>query len=82
MLPLGSSVPGQVESERRHINHHYLEPVGPLLEDDDVWEITINAPDQIFAMRHGRRSKAEAGPPCRGLDEAFVGGGGGCSRDG
>jgi pilus assembly protein CpaF len=27
-------------------------PLGPLLEDDDVWEIMINAPDQIFVKRH------------------------------
>lgn len=27
-------------------------PLEPLLEDDDVWEICINAPDQIFVKRH------------------------------
>ncbi len=27
-------------------------PLGPLLDDDDVWEIMINAPDQIFVKRH------------------------------
>jgi pilus assembly protein CpaF len=27
-------------------------PMEPLLEDDDVWEIMINAPDQIFVKRH------------------------------
>ena len=27
-------------------------PIGPLLEDDDVWEIMINAPDAIFVKRH------------------------------
>jgi len=27
-------------------------PLGPLLADPDVWEIMINAPDQIFAKRH------------------------------
>lgn len=27
-------------------------PLEPLLEDDDVWEIMINAPDQIFVKRH------------------------------
>jgi pilus assembly protein CpaF len=27
-------------------------PLGPLLSDDDVWEIMINAPDQIFVKRH------------------------------
>jgi len=28
-------------------------PLAPLLEDDDVWEIMVNAPDQIFVKRHG-----------------------------
>ena len=27
-------------------------PLGPLLADDDVWEIMVNAPDQIFVKRH------------------------------
>jgi len=27
-------------------------PLAPLLSDDDVWEIMINAPDQIFVKRH------------------------------
>jgi pilus assembly protein CpaF len=27
-------------------------PLAALLEDDDVWEIMINAPDQIFVKRH------------------------------
>jgi pilus assembly protein CpaF len=27
-------------------------PLEPLLDDDDVWEIMINAPDQIFVKRH------------------------------
>jgi pilus assembly protein CpaF len=27
-------------------------PLGPLLADDDVWEIMINAPDQVFVKRH------------------------------
>ena len=27
-------------------------PLGPLLEDDDVWEIMINRPDAIFVKRH------------------------------
>lgn len=27
-------------------------PLGPLLNDDDVWEIMVNAPDAIFIKRH------------------------------
>ncbi|MDW3218023.1 MAG: ATPase, T2SS/T4P/T4SS family [Acidimicrobiales bacterium] len=27
-------------------------PLGPLLGDDDVWEIMVNAPDAIFVKRH------------------------------
>jgi pilus assembly protein CpaF len=27
-------------------------PLEPLLQDDDVWEVMINAPDQIFVKRH------------------------------
>ena len=27
-------------------------PLQPLLEDDNVWEIMVNAPDQIFVKRH------------------------------
>jgi pilus assembly protein CpaF len=27
-------------------------PLGPLLDDDDVWEIMINAPHSIFVKRH------------------------------
>lgn len=28
-------------------------PLQPLLDDDDVWEVMVNAPDQIFVRRHG-----------------------------
>lgn len=31
-------------------------PLEPLLADDDVWEIMINAPDAIFVRRHRGRS--------------------------
>lgn len=31
-------------------------PLGPLLADDDVWEIMINAPDAVFVKRHGSPS--------------------------
>ena len=38
-------------------------PLEPLLADDDVWEIMINGPDQIFVKRH-------QGPSCY-HDEVF-----------
>ncbi len=31
-------------------------PLGPLLDDDDVWEVMVNAPDAIFVKRHRGRS--------------------------
>ena len=31
-------------------------PLEPLLGDDDVWEIAVNAPDSIFVKRHTGRS--------------------------
>ncbi|MBW8826111.1 MAG: CpaF family protein [Acidobacteria bacterium] len=31
-------------------------PLEPLLADDDVWEIMVNAPDSIFVKRHRGRS--------------------------
>jgi pilus assembly protein CpaF len=45
-----------VVAERAYRNLAGYGPLGPLLEDDDVWEIMINAPDQIFAKRHLGRS--------------------------
>ena len=39
-------------AERAFRNLAGYGPLGPLLDDDDVWEIMINAPDQIFAKRH------------------------------
>lgn len=29
-----------------------LGPLGPLLDDEDVWEIMVNAPDAVFVKRH------------------------------
>ncbi|MFZ6005448.1 MAG: ATPase, T2SS/T4P/T4SS family [Actinomycetota bacterium] len=43
-------------AERAFRNLAGYGPLGPLLDDDDVWEIMINAPDQIFAKRHSGRS--------------------------
>jgi pilus assembly protein CpaF len=38
--------------ERAQRNLTGYGPLEPLLDDDDVWEIMINAPDQIFVKRH------------------------------
>jgi pilus assembly protein CpaF len=46
----------QVVAERAFRNLAGYGPLGPLLADDDVWEIMINAPDQIFAKRHTGQS--------------------------
>ena len=42
----------ELVAERAFRNLAGYGPLGPLLDDDDVWEIMINAPDQIFAKRH------------------------------
>jgi pilus assembly protein CpaF len=39
-----------VERARRNLTGYG--PLEPLLSDDDVWEVMINAPDQIFVKRH------------------------------
>ncbi len=39
-------------AERALRNVAGLGPLGPLLADDDVWEIMINAPDAVFVKRH------------------------------
>lgn len=39
-------------ADRAHRNLVGLGPLGPLLADDDVWEVMINAPDSIFVKRH------------------------------
>jgi pilus assembly protein CpaF len=31
-------------------------PLEPLLDDDDVWEVMVNAPDAIFVKRHSGRN--------------------------
>jgi pilus assembly protein CpaF len=40
-------------AERAFRNLAGYGPLEPLLEDDEVWEIMINAPDAIFVKRHG-----------------------------
>ena len=42
----------QLVAERAYRNLTGYGPLGPLLADDDVWEIMVNAPDQIFVKRH------------------------------
>ena len=39
-------------AQRAYRNLAGYGPLGPLLDDDDVWEIMINAPDAIFVKRH------------------------------
>jgi len=41
-----------VVAERAYRNLAGYGPLDPLLADDDVWEIMINSPDQIFLKRH------------------------------
>ncbi len=38
--------------ERAYRNLVGYGPLEPLLDDDDVWEIMVNAPDSIFVKRH------------------------------
>jgi pilus assembly protein CpaF len=42
----------ELVAERAERNLLGYGPLEPLLDDDDVWEIMINAPDQIFVKRH------------------------------
>jgi pilus assembly protein CpaF len=46
----------EILAERAYRNLAGYGPLAPLLEDEDVWEIMINAPDQIFAKRHSGSS--------------------------
>jgi len=39
-------------AERAYRNLAGYGPLEPLLEDDDVWEVMVNAPDAIFVKRH------------------------------
>jgi pilus assembly protein CpaF len=41
-----------VVAERALRNVAGLGPLGPLLSDDDVWEVMVNAPDAVFVKRH------------------------------
>jgi pilus assembly protein CpaF len=51
LRPFDLSDPGAL-AERVDRNLAGYGPLEPLLADDDVWEIMINAPDQIFVKRH------------------------------
>ncbi len=46
--PVNLAEPALV-AERAFRNLAGYGPLEPLLDDDDVWEIMVNAPDQIFA---------------------------------
>lgn len=41
-----------VVADRAYRNLAGYGPLTSLLEDDDVWEVMVNAPDQIFVKRH------------------------------
>lgn len=43
-------------AERAYRNLAGYGPLSTLLDDDDVWEIMINAPDAVFVKRHSRGS--------------------------
>lgn len=43
----------------RETTRHFLHPVLPLLEDQDVSEILINGPETVYFEREGRLSKAD-----------------------
>jgi pilus assembly protein CpaF len=45
-----------VLAERAYRNMAGYGPLQPLLEDPDVWEVMVNAPDAIFVRRHHGRS--------------------------
>lgn len=49
--PFALSDPAGV-AERALRNVTGLGPLGPLLADDDVWEIMVNSPSSIFVKRH------------------------------
>ena len=51
LRPVDLTEPGDV-SERALRNLVGYGPLTSLLEDDDVWEIMLNAPDSIFVKRH------------------------------
>jgi pilus assembly protein CpaF len=42
----------EIVGERALRNLTGYGPLGPLLADDDVWEIMVNAPDAVFVKRH------------------------------
>jgi pilus assembly protein CpaF len=45
-------VNGELVADRAYRNLAGYGPLEPLLADEDVWEIMINAPDAIFVKRH------------------------------
>ncbi|MPZ89908.1 MAG: hypothetical protein GEU81_18040, partial [Nitriliruptorales bacterium] len=55
MRPFDLADPGSV-AERAFRNLAGYGPLEPLLADDDVWEIMINAPDAILVKRHAGSS--------------------------
>jgi len=46
----------ELVAERAFRNVARYGPLTTLLEDDDVWEVMVNAPDSIFVRRHRGQS--------------------------
>jgi pilus assembly protein CpaF len=52
----------ELVAERAFRNLAGYGPLGPLLEDDDVWEIMINAPDPTLELSSDPRGRAATRP--------------------
>ena len=59
LRPYDLSEPDRV-AERAFRNLAGYGPLEPLLEDDDVWEIMVNAPDSVFGLAMSGGHLAEA----------------------
>lgn len=55
----------ELVAERAHRNLAGYGPLAPLLEDDDVWEVMINAPDPTFAISRSTNERRLSGKGVR-----------------
>ena len=39
---------------------YFLQPIGPLLEDDSVTEVMVNGHQEVYVERHGKLEKTSA----------------------